>query len=339
MTYDKNTYVKSNSLVQSSINNFSAAQNKLMAVLLTTYVNNFESDSMIEDRIRINKYDLINYLGYSMSGRTYDDIDKTLDRFAQNSIIKWLDDRGGTNRTPIFISVRNDKLEDENCMIEFQWNPVIKPHLVDMKKEYTVLVTSNFLALKSKKSQSLYEYFHSYLNQGEITVYVDKLKELTDCTGDSYKRFCDFYRRAVTDPIDDINEKTDIHIEVVSKNKGSMNKRVIVSLTFRITNQQAKKPWFSEYPDILLTEDEYKKVTQDFYVDGLFIGKRLINKLAETKQKKPGAIHNDFKQLEKYYKAELKKHEKMYAEDTEEESGQSIQQDLMEYLANLNKGE
>lgn len=97
---------------------------------------------------------------------------------------------------------------------------------------------------------------------------------------------------------------------MVSKNKGSINKKVIVSLTFKITNQQAKKVWFENYPNILLTEDEYRKVTQDFKINGTLIGKRLVNQLSETKNKKPGVIHNDFKQLEKYYKAELKKVEK-----------------------------
>ena len=337
MKYDKDTYVKSNSLVQASINNFNVAQNKLMTVLLTTYVNNYDKDSMVEDKIRISKYDLANTLGYTISGQTYDNIDKTLDRFAQNSMVKWLDDKGGTNRTPIFISVRNDKLEDENCMIEFQWNPLIKPHLTDMKEKYTTLVASNFLALKSKKSQTLYEFFHSYINQGEITVYIDKLKELTECTSASYKDFRQFSRRGIKEPLEEINDKTDINVEVVSKNKGNVNRRVIVSITFRVTNQQAKKAWFQEYPDILLTEDQYKILTQDFNIGGIWIGKKLVNKLHETKQKKPDSIHNDFKQLEKYYKAEVRKFEKESSETPEDKTKVS-QLELYQMLEDLKNG-
>lgn len=339
MKYDKDKYVKSNDLVQASINNFNVAQNKLMTVLLTAYVNNYDKDSMVEDKIRISKYDLANTLGYTISGQTYDNIDKTLDRFAQNSMVKWLDDKGGTNRTPIFISVRNDKLEDENCMIEFQWNPLIKPHLTDMKDKYTTLVASNFLSLKSKKSQTLYEFFHSYVNldNGFITVPIDKLKELTECTSQAYNKFTNFYHKGIKLPLEEINDKTDINVEVISKNKGNVNKRIIISITFRVTNQQAKKAWFEEYPDILLTEDQYKILTQDFNIGGIWIGKKLVNKLHEVKQKKPDSIHNDFKQLEKYYQAEVRKFEKESSETPEDKTKVS-QLELYQMLEDLKNG-
>lgn len=307
MEYNKDEYVKSNALVQASINSFTVAQNRLMTALLTKFVNNYDEVSKFEDVISISKYDLMNILYNSTGGTNTKLIDKTLDNFAQNSFIKWIDEDENTNRTPIFINVSNNKLDDDKCMIEFQWNPIIKSQLVGMKDNYVRLVKSNFMALTSKKGQSLYEFFHSYVNQGQITVDVEKLKELTNCTSSSYSRFSNFFQKGIKIPLEEINEKTDIDIEVVDKiKKGARTS----SITFKITSSKAKKAWFDEYPTILLTDDEYRTVTQDFNVGGMPVGKKLVNKLAKTKEKKPNQIHNDYKQLEKYYKAELKKYEK-----------------------------
>lgn len=308
MKYDKNTYVKSNSLVQSTVNNFTAPQNRLMAMLLTSYVNNFDTQS-IEDTITLSRYDIMNYLGLSNSGQTYKNINNTITSFFQNSIVTWIDkEENSQNTTALFSNVKiNNYDQDGDSLVEFTWNPYIKPYISNMKKEYTVLVTSNFLALKSKKAQTLYEYFHSFVNQGEVTVYLDKLKEMTECSSPAYKVFKDFFKRGITMPLEEINNKTDIKVEVLSKNRGNINKKVIVSITFRVTNQQAKKAWFENCPNILLTEDEYKKVTQDFEINGVPVGKKYVYKLSELKKKKPGVIHNDFKQIEKYYKADFKK--------------------------------
>lgn len=314
MEYNKDEYVKSNALVQASINSFTVAQNRLMTALLTKFVNNYDEVNKFEDVISISKYDLMNILYNSKGGEQTALIDKTLDNFAQNSFVKWIDEDEKTNRTPIFINVSNNKLDDDKCMIEFQWNPIIKSQLVGMKDNYVRLVKSNFMALTSKKSQSLYEFLHSYVNlnegkknQGEITVEVEKLKELTNCTSSSYNKFTNFYQKGIKETLDEINEKTDIDVVVLSKNK---KKTRIISITFKVKNSKAKKAWFDEYPTILLTDDEYRTVTQDFNVGGMPVGKKLVNKLAKTKEKKPNQIHNDFKQLEKYYKAELKKYEK-----------------------------
>ena len=342
MNYDKDTYVKSNPLVQASVNNLTAPQNRLMAMLLITYVNNFD-ESSIEDTITLSRYDIMNYLGLSNSGQTYKNMNNTIRNFFQNSIVTWVDKDKSQNTTALFSNVKiNNYDQDGDSLVEFTWNPYIKPHISNMKTEYTILVASNFLALKSKKSQTLYEFFHSYLNQGEITVYVDRLKELTECTSASYKDFRQFSRRGIKEPLEEINDKTDIKVEVLSKNKGNVNKRVIVSITFRVTNQQAKKVWFEEYPDVRLTDDQYKKLTQEFYIDGLFIGKRLVAKLQEVKKKKPDQIHNDFKMLEKYYKAELKKYEKEKDEensvDQQEDPTKITQQELDNYLNMLKEG-
>lgn len=315
---NKNTYVKSNSLVQATVNNLTTQQNHFMAMLLTEYVNNFDNSS-IEDTITMSRYDIMNYLGLSVSGKTYENINKSIETFYRNSIITWIDDNKKSRTTMALFSKAEitdyDSNKDSNVV--FKWNPEFKPYISNLKKEYTVLITSNFLSLKSKKSQTLYEFFHSYISQGFVTVYVDKLRELTECPISSYKKFSDFMKRGITGPINEINDKTDIKVEVISKNKGSINKKVIVSITFKVSNQQAKKVWFENCPNILLTEDEYRKITQEFTINGVSVGKKYVYKLSETKKKKPGVIHNDFKQIEKYYKADLKKVEKNTKPDFE----------------------
>lgn len=68
-----------------------------------------------------------------------------------------------------------ENLPEENS-IELGVSPMIKPYLLDLKKEYTEFELYTALSLKSKYSKRMYEMLSQYKEQGEFSINVDELK-------------------------------------------------------------------------------------------------------------------------------------------------------------------
>lgn len=66
--------------------------------------------------------------------------------------------------------------EDTN-VISFKWSESIKPYLIELSDCFTKYLQSNFLLLKSKRSQVFYELMKSYQSQKFITISVEDLKK------------------------------------------------------------------------------------------------------------------------------------------------------------------
>ena len=83
------------------------------------------------------------------------------------------------------------------------------------------------------------------------------------------------------------------------KNKDNKDKRKVVSLTFKIKDQSEKKIWWDEYPNIKLTEEEYRTVTS-------WNNCKLYIRQLDDVLKNGKIIRNHFKQLEKYHNSKNK---------------------------------
>jgi plasmid replication initiation protein len=68
-----------------------------------------------------------------------------------------------------------ENLPEENS-IELGVSPMIKPYLLDLKKEYTEYELDTALNLKSKYSKRMYEILSQYKEEGKLSISVDELK-------------------------------------------------------------------------------------------------------------------------------------------------------------------
>lgn len=113
------------------------------------------------------------------------------------------------------------------------------PYLAQIKDGYFWYRLRSALILSRVFSQRFYEWFCQYINTGKwINVTVDYLRTRLDIPDHEYKRNNDFVRRVVYDSITEINNKTDIFVEIARVHKKS---RKIVGFDFSVKTKRAKE--------------------------------------------------------------------------------------------------
>ena len=298
---DNQLITKSNALIQGTIDSMSVKEVKLMAVLLAEYKKYYDEDNTLTQTM-LNRREFLNYLDINKdSGRNYEILNNVLGNFQQKAYCRWVNkDKKTSNITPYFKNIEyNTQEEQGNTDIVFTWNEYITPMVVGLDSNFTKIFKRNILSLQSKKAITLYELLKSYAGRDfPPTITVEELKEKLDMTGKGYNDFRNFYRRGITDPLKEINENTDIYVTVI-KNPSKTNKRQTVSLTFKIKDQSEKKIWWDEYPNIKLTEEEYRTVTS-------WNNCKLYIRQLDDVLKNGKIIRNHFKQLEKYHNSKNK---------------------------------
>ncbi len=298
---DNQLITKSNALIQGTIDCMSVKEVKLMAVLLAEYKKYYDEDNTLTQTM-LNRREFLNYLDINKdSGKNYEILNNVLGNFQQKAYCRWVNkDKKTSNITPYFKNIEyNTQEEQGNTDIVFTWNEYITPMVVGLDSNFTKIFKRNILSLQSKKAITLYELLKSYAGRDfPPTITVEELKEKLDMTGKGYNDFRNFYRRGITDPLKEINENTDIYVTVI-KNPSKTNKRQTVSLTFKIKDQSEKKIWWDEYPNIKLTEEEYRTVTS-------WNNCKLYIRQLDDVLKNGKIIRNHFKQLEKDHNSKNK---------------------------------
>lgn len=123
---------------------------------------------------------------------------------------------------------------DGNGMITLRLSDEIKPYVLELEKWFTQYQIKNILEFSSYYSIRLYEILKceegKYRNEKlkhEFTV--KELKQFFDCEN-KYSAFKDFRRRVIEVAVREINEKSDIWIDVSYKKTG----RAITSVVFEV---------------------------------------------------------------------------------------------------------
>lgn len=103
--------------------------------------------------------------------------------------------------------------------ITIRIDDVMKPFLLELKKQFTTYQLANILAFKSQYSLRLYEILKSYANLYTWTVSVEELKKLLDA--ERYVNFKDFRNRVLEPAEREINQFADIEFtyETIAKGK------------------------------------------------------------------------------------------------------------------------
>lgn len=289
-------HTNANKLIQNSMNTMSAKEQKLLCVLLSEYFKNYNEDNLCVTTT-LTRTAFLNYLGINDGGKNYSYLNTVLEDFATHSWIKWTDEEHNNEIVPYFSKIRYNTDENGTDEVVFTWNLEMKPYLVGLEDNFTELYTKNILALNSPRAITLYKLMKSYAGRNiPPTLTVEELRKLLDCTK-TYPDTRIFYRDAIKTPIDNINKKTDLCIDII-KNPTKKNKLVAESYTFKIKDKSKKRGWWKEFPLVKLTEEEYTTLS-DLNDSNLKFYVRQLNDMLE--QGKP--IRNHFTQILKYQQA------------------------------------
>ena len=141
---------------------------------------------------------------------------------------------------------RSVKTEDSKRVTEFRWvssrtyfkkegrfriamTDEVMPYLTQLKGQFSQYQLKNIAYFNSVHSIRIYELITQYRSLGSREITIDKLKEWLQVE-DKYSAFFDFKKRVLIPAIAEINEKSDLVIEIEQIKRG----RTIYALNFVI---------------------------------------------------------------------------------------------------------
>lgn len=103
--------------------------------------------------------------------------------------------------------------------LEVSFHPDLKPYLLNIKNNFTKAKLQHIVHLSSGYAIRLFLLVKQYQQIGKREIQLAHLHELLQ-TPSSYRRnFADFYKRVIMPSVEEINGKTDMHIQEVSTKK------------------------------------------------------------------------------------------------------------------------
>ena len=197
--------VKHNSIIQKTRYSLSTQQQK---VLLYTISKIQPGDDDFKE-YEFDLKDLCVLFGIESHGNTYANFRDSIKELADASF--WLLDKEKNSVLVRWFS--KVIISNDNTKVNIRFDADLKPWLLELAGQFTSYELSNTLLMKSKYSIRIYEILKSYEAIGMYKTDIDTLKILLDCAGD-YKVFADFRRRVLDVAINEINEYSDLQIEM-----------------------------------------------------------------------------------------------------------------------------
>ena len=223
---------KDNKLVRKAINKFTYKQNQLMCVLLGKYVHT-KDKYCIDTTISIMEFQKT--IGLTDGKDNLVAIKNAVEKFGENGSVGIYDEsKKKYIWRPYFKQIELDKTS-----VKFIWNDAMKEDLIGLKTKYTAYLANDYLKLNSVYSQNLYEQMKTYQNistRPQVVFTIDDLYRIMQIdikNNPTYSNFNTFKNMRVRRAVDDINEKTDIFVEMETI-KDKKDKRKAVGLAFTI---------------------------------------------------------------------------------------------------------
>ena len=159
-------------------------------------------------------YDFIKMTGMDPhSGALYKQVRKNIEELA-NAPIQWIKNNG-TSTVETFRWIDKVRIDEGRARMTITLDPVLKPHLVQLKTLYTTMDVTYTMLMRSTYSIRIYELCKSYQSlylkkkaAGEPLVW--NLSMLYEQLSYTANRWSDFRRLALEKAKAEINEKTDI---------------------------------------------------------------------------------------------------------------------------------
>lgn len=132
-------------------------------------------------------------------------------------------------------------IKDEG-MIELEFSEKLIPYLLQLKERFTRYQLKNILYLKNKHSIRIYELLKQYQKIGKREFTIDELKKILMLEG-KYEQFRDFNKSVLKQTMEEINEFTDLNIDIKLIKKG----RKVVSIKYIIKSKDQEREVYIDY--------------------------------------------------------------------------------------------
>lgn len=147
--------------------------------------------------------------------------------------------------------VASQRYKEGEGIIKLSFSPYLKPYLLQLKTHFTSYKLSNILSLGSGYSIRLYELMKKWQHLGTWEYPVDELKLKFGIEEGTYSRYTHFKNRVLKRAIEEVNEKTDLHIKITEIKKG----RKVEKIGFTIQHSPDKE---IQLPTSKLESEEFE---------------------------------------------------------------------------------
>lgn len=159
----------------------------------------------------------------STGGRDYREIEAVVDK-VMSRVLTIRDDNGWTKYN-VFSRCRYRKKQG---MLELGFHPDLRPHYLNLQKQFAQYSLLEYLMLPSIYSQRLFEVLKSWSDKPEVTLALDELHEMLDTPASFRANFKDFRRWTLEKAYADIHKHTSFGFEWEPVKKG----RAVIAVRF-----------------------------------------------------------------------------------------------------------
>ena len=206
-----NTYVvQSNDLIMRYSHNLNARQAKVLSFLISTIDT---TDSTLP-AIHVDYKTLMKLIGENKAIRGRPRIEAFLNKLSKT--VFYSIDGDQISVFPWFSAVHINFQNTESVL--FMFNPMLKQFLIQLSSNFTRYSLAEVLDFKLQYSFKLYDLFCAYSYKGELDLDLDELRRILNLENEresssKFKQFKDLNRRVLSPSIEEINEKSNLHIE------------------------------------------------------------------------------------------------------------------------------
>jgi len=233
---DKNALVvKSNALIQTSYRLTTNEQRIILAC-----VAQVRRDEPITDQhmysISVSEFSEMCGIGHNSAYRDLRAAAISLKR-KEVRITQEPNGKGRREETLVAGWVQSIKYSKGSGLVSLRFNHDILPYLSELNKSFTSYKLASVVKMSSSYGARIYEVLLQWLSVGEREVSVAWLREVLQLE-DKYKTMCNFKSRVLSPAIRDINEHSDIWLEITQRKTG----RKVTHIKFKFGLKEARPP-------------------------------------------------------------------------------------------------
>lgn len=172
---------------------------------------------------------------------------RDLKKLSKSIVSKSIEIKSENGDWEVINIVSSAKYKSNSGTIELKINKDAEPYLLQLQKLFTSFKLENALNLDGKYAIRIYQQAKSNIfSGGTYLLELEEFKNQLKLTQKSYQQFSNINLKVLTPAINEINEKTDIDIQVEPKKVG----RKVVALKFQAKNKDKQKVIFKNSKEI-----------------------------------------------------------------------------------------
>jgi plasmid replication initiation protein len=275
-------FVQSNHLIEARNKQPLTFLEKLIFAKMCTMIDPQDTD-FIDYTIYIR--DIIDILGITDGGGAYQNIVDAAKKLKSRDITIVVKDKESGREeildTNLVIGVKRAKMtkDDRDLYVKLSFHPDLKPYLLQLKSNFTLLDIRNFVRLHSGSTMRIYELLKQYENtnskQREISL--DTLKNMLGVTN-KYPMYGNFKQKILEEALRRINESTDINFSYDEIKDG----RKVSAIRFKITKKTPALKMPENAPKMVQEPQIVDEATQNLLFDEIYAMVKPWNITAST---------------------------------------------------------